>query len=80
MTCLFPTASGKVGYEQRWRLGRRRLEAARAEFNADVTYLDTATFGLPTQLGALQQAPKQWRNGTAEVVAYDRPVAVARSA
>jgi hypothetical protein len=34
------------------------LAAARAEFDADVTYLDTATFGLPPRRSwaALQQA------------------------
>ena len=39
------------------------LAAARAEFYADVTYLDTATFGLPPRRSwtALQQALAQWR-------------------
>jgi kynureninase len=43
------------------------LAAARAEFDADVTYLDTATFGLPPRRSwaALQQALAQWRAGTA---------------
>ena len=55
--------------------------AARAEFDADLTYLDTATFGLPPRRSwaALQQALAQWRAGTAEAVAYDLPVAAARS-
>jgi hypothetical protein len=37
------------------------LAAARAEFDADVTYLDTATFGLPPRRSwaALQQALAQ---------------------
>jgi selenocysteine lyase/cysteine desulfurase len=58
------------------------LAAARAEFDADVTYLDTASFGLPPRRSwmALQQALAQWRAGTAQAVAYDLPVAAARSA
>jgi hypothetical protein len=57
------------------------LAAARAEFDADVTYLDTATFGLPPRRSwaALQQALAQWRAGTADAVAYDLPLAAARS-
>ena len=47
------------------------LAAARAEFDAAVTYLDTATFGLPPRRSwaALQQALAQWRAGTADAVA-----------
>jgi kynureninase len=58
------------------------LAAARAEFDADVIYLDTAAFGLPPRRSwvALQQALAQWRAGTADAVAYDLPVAMARSA
>ena len=58
------------------------LATARAEFDADVTYLDTATFGLPPRRSwaALQQALAQWRAGTAQAVAYDLPLAAARSA
>jgi kynureninase len=57
------------------------LAAARAEFDADVTYLDTATFGLPPRRNwaALQQALAQWRAGTAQAVDYDLPLAAARS-
>jgi len=57
------------------------LAAARAEFDADVTYLDTATFGLPPRRSwaALQQALAQWRAGTADAVAYDLPLAAARA-
>ena len=57
------------------------LAAARAEFDAAVTYLDTATFGLPPRRSwaALQQALAQWRAGTADAVAYDLPLAAARS-
>ncbi len=58
------------------------LAAARAEFDTDVTYLDTATFGLPPRRSwaALQQALAQWRAGTADAVAYDLPLAAARPA
>ena len=44
------------------------LAAARAEFDAAVTYLDTATFGLPPRRSwtALQQALTQRRAGTAQ--------------
>jgi selenocysteine lyase/cysteine desulfurase len=57
------------------------LAAARAEFDADVTYLDTATFGLPPRRSwaALQEALKQWRAGTADPAAYDLQLAAARS-
>jgi kynureninase len=57
------------------------LAAARAEFDADVTYLDTATFGLPPRRSwtALQQALAQWRTRTAQAVAYDLPLAAACS-
>lgn len=43
------------------------LAAARAEFDAEVTYLDTASFGLPPRRSwmALQHALAQWRAGTA---------------
>jgi kynureninase len=57
------------------------LAAARAEFDADVTYLDTATFGLAPRRSwaALQQALAQWRADTTDAVAYDLPLAAARS-
>jgi hypothetical protein len=57
------------------------LAAARAEFDADATYLDTATFGLPPRRSwaALQQALAQWRAGTADAVAYDLPLTAARA-
>ncbi|HEU5391051.1 MAG TPA: hypothetical protein VFV73_34635 [Streptosporangiaceae bacterium] len=55
---------------------------AQAEFGAGLTYLDTAAFGLPPRRSwvAPQQALAQWRAGTADAVAYDVPVAAARSA
>jgi kynureninase len=58
------------------------LAAARAEFEADVTYLDTAAFGLPPRRSwmALQQALAQRLTGTADAIAYDVPVAAARAA
>jgi kynureninase len=39
--------------------------AARAEFDAELTYLDTATMGLPPRRSwrALQQALAEWRAG-----------------
>jgi kynureninase len=51
------------------------LAAARAEFDADVTYLDTATFGLPPRRSwaALQQALAQWRAGTADARVLELP-------
>ncbi|HMD25815.1 MAG TPA: aminotransferase, partial [Streptosporangiaceae bacterium] len=54
--------------------------AARAEFDAELTYLDTATMGLPPRRSwrALQQALAEWRAGTADAVGYDRPLAEAR--
>jgi selenocysteine lyase/cysteine desulfurase len=54
--------------------------AARAEFGAEVTYLDTATMGLPPRrsLLALQEALAEWQAGTADAVGYDKPVAQAR--
>jgi kynureninase len=44
---------------------RRRLEAARKEFDADVIYLNTATLGLPPRRSweALQAALAEWRAG-----------------
>ena len=61
--------------------GPVKLAAARAEFDAEVTYLNTATFGLPPRRSwlALQHALAGWRAGTANPVAYDAPLAAARS-
>ncbi len=54
--------------------------AARAEFATEVTYLDTATMGLPPRRSwlALQEALAGWQAGTADAVGYDRPLAEAR--
>lgn len=62
--------------------GRLRIAAAQAEFDAEVTYLNTATLGLPPLRSwlALQDALRDWRAGTADPVAYDLPLAAARSA
>lgn len=56
--------------------------AVRAEFDAEVTYLDTATMGLPPRRSwlALQEALAGWRAGTADAVGYDSPLAEARRA
>lgn len=65
-----------------YRADRRRLTAARAEFDAEVTYLNTATLGLPPRRSwvALQEALSDWRAGTADPVSYDVPLATARAA
>jgi selenocysteine lyase/cysteine desulfurase len=59
-----------------------RLAAAQAEFSAEVTYLNTASIGLPPRRGlqALQTVLGQWRGGTASAPDYDAPVAAARAA
>ena len=61
--------------------GLVKLAVARAEFDAEVTYLNTATFGLPPRRSwlALQDALAGWRAGTADPLAYDAPLAAARS-
>lgn len=53
---------------------------ARSLFRPAVTYLDTATAGLPPDpvWRALQQAQAEWRDGTADVPAYDAAVDSAR--
>ncbi len=59
---------------------RQRLEHARAEFDAEVIYLDTTTLGLPPRrsLVALQAVLNDWRAGTAYPPDYDLPVNHAR--
>lgn len=61
--------------------GRERLRRVREEFDAGVTYLDTATYGLPPRRGwqALQGALTQWRAGTARPTDYDVALTAARS-
>lgn len=62
----------------------RPVSAATAhqEFHADVTYLNTATYGLPprTAWTALAAAQADYRAGRGDPVAYDDAVARARSA
>jgi len=57
------------------------LAAARAEFDPEVVYLNTASLGLPPRrsLEALHAALAQWRAGRASPPAYDAPLAAARS-
>jgi selenocysteine lyase/cysteine desulfurase len=56
--------------------------AARGEFEAEVTYLDTATLGLPPRrtVAAVQAALDAWRRGTADAVAFDEAVESSRRA
>lgn len=58
------------------------LAAARTEFDAEVTYLNTATFGLPPRRSwqALQEALLAWRAGTADPLSYDASLSAARGA
>jgi len=58
-----------------------RLEHARAEFGAEVIYLNTASMGLPPRrsLDALRSTLGSWRSGTAEPSDYDPPLAAARA-
>lgn len=58
------------------------IEAARAEFDSEVVYLNTATVGLPLRRSwlALQAAQDAWRAGTADPVTYDEPLTAARAA
>ena len=57
-----------------------RLAAAQAEFEPEVTYLNTASLGLPPRrtLAALQNVQDQWRAGRASPPDYDTPVTSAR--
>jgi selenocysteine lyase/cysteine desulfurase len=54
--------------------------AVRGEFGAEVTYLDTASMGLPPRraLTALQATIEQWRTGRSRAPAFDRDVEAAR--
>jgi len=58
-----------------------RLTAAREQFHAEVTHLNTATLGLPplASLEALDAAQQQWRTGTADAAAYDASLEAARA-
>jgi selenocysteine lyase/cysteine desulfurase len=56
------------------------LAAARAEFDPEVTYLDTATLGLPPRrsLTALRQALDLWAAGRTNARDFDVPLTAAR--
>lgn len=58
-----------------------RITAAQAEFEAEMTYLNTASLGLPPRrsLTALSAAVEQWRVGRASPPDYDAPVNAART-
>lgn len=60
---------------------RHLLAQARAEFDAEVIYLNTTTMGLPPRrcLLALQAALQDWRRGTANPIDYDRALDSARA-
>ncbi|MBA3339470.1 MAG: aminotransferase class V-fold PLP-dependent enzyme [Geodermatophilaceae bacterium] len=57
-----------------------RLDRARAEFDAEVIYLNTTTLGLPPRrsLAALRAVQEDWRAGTADPREYDGPLNHAR--
>ncbi len=57
------------------------IASAREEFDAEVTYLNTATLGLPLRRSwlALQEAQARWRAGTAQAGEYDVPLGLARA-
>lgn len=59
---------------------QKRLDRAAAEFDSEVTYLNTATVGLPPRRGwdALQASLADWRAGRADPLAYDASVSAAR--
>ncbi len=75
------TGGTTVRQEERQSEPALRVAAAQAEFDAGVTYLNTASLGLPPRrsLVALQQALNDWREGHANPSDYDRPVAAART-
>ncbi|QPP05209.1 aminotransferase class V-fold PLP-dependent enzyme [Streptomyces bathyalis] len=62
--------------------GWSRLAVAQAEFDPDVTYLNTASLGLPPRrsLDALRRALTEWRKGAATPPAYDAPLESSRTA
>ncbi|HSK25082.1 MAG TPA: aminotransferase class V-fold PLP-dependent enzyme [Egicoccus sp.] len=57
-----------------------RLAAARAEFDAEVVYLNTATLGLPPRrtMAAVMAALDDWRRGTVDAAAFDTAVEASR--
>lgn len=58
------------------------IEQAQQEFDPTVTYLNTATSGLPPRASwdALQEALSSWRAGRSNAVGYDDPIGRARAA
>ena len=58
------------------------LAAARAEFTAETTYLNTASMGLPPRrsLDAVSAAVERWRTGHAAPPDYDAPLTASRTA
>lgn len=60
---------------------RARPEAAAGEFDSQVTYLNTATLGLPPRRSweALQAALGAWKVGRADAAGYDTSVEWARA-
>lgn len=57
------------------------ITAARAEFAAEVAYLDTASLGLPPRrsIEALRAAEDRWCAGRADARTYDEPLTDARA-
>ncbi len=57
-----------------------RIVAAQDEFSPAVTYLNTATLGLPPRrtLMAVEAAMDDWRRGTADAVGFDEAVEASR--
>jgi selenocysteine lyase/cysteine desulfurase len=58
------------------------IEQAQKEFEPSVTYLNTATSGLPPRASwkALQDALTSWQAGTSNAVSYDEPIGRATTA
>jgi selenocysteine lyase/cysteine desulfurase len=58
-----------------------RVAAARALFDPETAYLNTATYGLPprTAIEALQRAAGEWRGGRTGFDGWDRSVGAARA-
>lgn len=58
-----------------------RVARARAEFDTEDAYLDTASMGLPPRAAsvALEEAHAAWRCGRADAMGYDAPLERSRS-
>lgn len=61
---------------------RDRVESAHGQFDAEVTYLNTATLGLPPRasMTAVHTALREWQAGRADPMAYDSLLAASRQA